>query len=244
MQLHRIYHAPLPRVGEQLELPPDTAHYASRVLRLGVGDTLELFSGNNDPHIAEIIAVTKKTVTVTLLSKQEVNKESPLAIHLIQGISKGDRMDFVLQKSVELGVHSITPLFTQFCNVKLSGERLEKRIEQWQKMVISACEQSGRNTVPLIRPALTFDAWLQQEPQGHRIFLDPEATDTFNNLPQHSAYELVIGPEGGFSPQEIAISQQQNIQGVALGPRILRTETAALAAITALQCYYGDLSSY
>lgn len=238
----RIYHAGSLTLGQEVELAADAANHVARVLRLGEGAPLILFTGDQHIYPAVITQSNKRTVLVRVTAQQASQNESPLIIHLAQGISRGERMDFVLQKSVELGVHSITPLFTERCTVKLQGERLEKRIEQWQRIVISACEQSGRNFIPQVRPALTLNAWLEQAAQGQRLMLEPRATKTFKTLSQHTAFELLIGPEGGFSPQEQAQCLQQNCLGLQLGPRILRTETAALAAITALQYQFGDLA--
>ncbi|RUO20400.1 16S rRNA (uracil(1498)-N(3))-methyltransferase [Aliidiomarina iranensis] len=242
MRIPRIYHPELLQVNEISSLSEEASNHTGRVLRLQPGALLELFNGDDHQYQAEIIAVTKKRVTVKVLEKVFASSESPLQIHLAQGISKGDRMDFVLQKSVELGVTSITPLFTERCNVKLSGERLAKKQEQWQKIVISACEQSGRNTVPEVKPAMNLQTWLQQKREGLAVTLDPLATEGFGKLPKHGAYHLLIGPEGGFSESEIEQTKYYKCYAVQLGPRILRTETAALAAVTALQSHFGDLA--
>lgn len=246
MRIPRIYHPITAEHALQLqqpvELSAEASNHVGRVLRLQPGALVELFTGDNHRYPAEIVAVTKKVVTVKVLEQISANVESPLAIHLAQGISKGDRMDFVLQKSVELGVHSITPLFTERCNVKLNAERLAKKQEQWQKIVISACEQCGRNTVPQVMPALTLNEWLNTQRQGLTLTLEPTAQDSFKQLPAHNTYHLLIGPEGGFSEHEVQLTQQHRCHPVQLGPRVLRTETAALAAITALQSNFGDLA--
>jgi 16S rRNA (uracil1498-N3)-methyltransferase len=171
-----------------------------------------------------------------------VENESPLNIHLAQGISRGDRMDFTLQKSVELGVNTITPIFTERCGVKLSGERLEKKHQQWQKIVISACEQSGRCAVPIVATPIYLADWLAQETAALKLNLHPKAEHSIMNLPiENQRVRLLIGPEGGLSDDEIANANKAGFHDVLLGPRVLRTETAALTAITALQCRYGDL---
>ncbi len=242
MRIPRIYHPEVLKVNETSVLSEEASNHTGRVLRLQPGALLELFNGDDHRYQAEITEVTKKRVTVKVLEKVLASTESSLNIHLAQGISKGDRMDFVLQKSVELGVTSITPLFTERCNVKLSGERLAKKQEQWQKIVISACEQSGRNSVPEVKPAMNLQTWLQQEREGLAVTLDPLATDGFGKLPKNGAYHLLIGPEGGFSESEIEQTKYYKCHAVQLGPRILRTETAALAAITALQSHFGDLA--
>lgn len=245
MRIPRIYHAyshASLAPSQSIALAAEASNHVGRVLRMQPGERLELFTGDNCRYPAEISAVTKKQVTVTILEKIAANVESPLAIHLAQGISKGDRMDFVLQKSVELGVHSITPLFTERCNVKLNAERLAKKQEQWQKIVISACEQSGRNVVPQVLPACSLSEWLAGPREGLTLTLEPTASVSFKQLPAQATYHLLIGPEGGFSDQEVQLTQQHQCHPVQLGPRVLRTETAALAAITALQSNFGDLA--
>lgn len=246
MRIPRIYHpttaAQTLQVQQPIELSAEASNHVGRVLRLQPGALVELFTGDNHRYPAEIIAVTKKIVTVKVFEQINAKLESPLAIHLAQGISKGDRMDFVLQKSVELGVHSITPLFTERCNVKLNAERLAKKQEQWQKIVISACEQCGRNTVPKVLPAESLGDWLNTARAGLTLTLEPTAADSFKHLPRHATYHLLIGPEGGFSEHEVQLTQHHQCYPVQLGPRVLRTETAALAAITALQSNFGDLA--
>ncbi len=151
-------------------------------------------------------------------------------------------MDFTLQKSVELGVNTITPLFTERCGVKLNAERLEKKRQQWQKIVVSACEQSGRASVPIVAEPMLLADWLKQETSALKINLHPKAEHSIMTLPvENTRVRLLVGPEGGLSDEEISLAGQHNFQDVLLGPRILRTETAALTAITALQCRYGDL---
>ncbi|MCO4322643.1 16S rRNA (uracil(1498)-N(3))-methyltransferase [Aliidiomarina quisquiliarum] len=242
MRTPRIYQAASIAVGTEVELSDDAANHVGRVLRLREGAELTLFCGDNHEYQATIISASKKNVRVKIALSHLNNVESPLAIHLAQGISRGERMDFVLQKSVELGVTSITPLFTERCTVKLQGERLTKKQEQWQRIVISACEQSGRNYVPEVRPALTLTEWLAQAPLGQRLMLEPTAADSLATLKPNTAFEILIGPEGGFSDQEVSLCHLHQCQGIQMGPRILRTETAALAAITALQCQFGDLA--
>jgi 16S rRNA (uracil1498-N3)-methyltransferase len=164
-----------------------------------------------------------------------------------QGISRGDRMDFTLQKSVELGVNKITPLFTERCGVKLSSERLAKKREQWQKIVISACEQCGRCIVPLVTEHMLFQDWLNEQTSALKLNLHPKADHSIMTLPMDKLanelrVRLLIGPEGGLTDEEINQANQADFQDILLGPRVLRTETAALTAITALQCRFGDLA--
>lgn len=206
------------------------------------GATLQLFNGDGYNYAATITDVTKKHVLVSVTSKHPNPVESPLQIHLGQGISRGDRMDFAIQKAVELGVTAITPLFTERCGVKLDAERLAKRTEQWQKIAISACEQSGRSVVPVVYPAVNLSHWLAQATNALRLTLDPRASATIKTLPVVKDIQLVIGPEGGFTDDEVKATAAAGFTGITLGPRILRTETAALTAISALQLQFGDLA--
>ncbi len=187
--------------------------------------------------------MSKKSAQAAINQVEEKRAESPLNIHLGQGISRGDRMDFTLQKSVELGVNTITPLFTERCGVKLNKERLAKKVEQWQKIVISACEQCGRSAIPEVKEPITLTEWLAQQTDALKLNLHPKAEHSIMSLPiENQRVRLLIGPEGGLSDDEINQASQANFIDVLLGPRILRTETAALTAITALQCRYGDLA--
>ena len=247
MRNPRIYQNTPLVVGEITDLHDDAFGHTVRVLRLQNGDQITLFNGleNNGQlgdYQAELINVSKKSAQVLIKNFKVILNESPLNIHLGQGVSRGDRMDFTLQKSVELGVNTITPLFTERCGVKLSGERLQKKIDQWQKIVISACEQSGRCIVPLVKPAIHLTEWLKQDTSALKINLHPKAEHSIMNLPNsNSRVRLLIGPEGGLNNDEIELANSTGFVDVLLGPRVLRTETAALTAITALQCRYGDI---
>jgi 16S rRNA (uracil1498-N3)-methyltransferase len=242
----RIYQASQLNLNETVKLSDDSFGHLIRVLRLSTGDLVTLFNGTEAAQYqAKITEVSKKYANVEILDKVVIDNESPLNIHLGQGISRGDRMDFTLQKSVELGVNTITPLFTERCGVKLSGERLEKKRIQWQKIVISACEQSGRCFVPQVAQPLLLNDWLTQDTSALKLNLHPKAEHSIMGLPLENAgnrVRLLIGPEGGLSDDEINQANQADFHDVLLGPRVLRTETAALTAITALQCRYGDLA--
>lgn len=242
MRIPRIYQPGTLSVGQQLALAEDAANHVGRVLRMQTGAALLLFNGDGHNYPAEIVDSNKKQVWVKILEQQPNTVESPLQIHLGQGISRGDRMDFAIQKAVELGVTEITPLFTERCGVKLDAERLEKRTEQWQKIAIAACEQSGRSVVPTVHSALQLDKWLGQATDELKLTLDPWAKDTIKTLTPVSALRLVIGPEGGFSDREVSLTASAGFTAVQLGPRVLRTETAALTAISALQLQMGDLA--
>lgn len=242
MRTVRIYHSGPLQTGDNLFLDDDAANHVGRVLRMQVGQLLQLFNGDGHNYAATITDITKKQVQVLITEAVPNPVESPLRIHLGQGISRGDRMDFAIQKAVELGVNEITPLFTERCGVKLDGERLSKRNEQWQKIAISACEQSGRSVVPTVHPAISLAAWLTQPTKELALTLDPRASATIKTLTPALAIRLVIGPEGGFTDHEVAITASAGFNGIQLGPRILRTETAALTAISALQLQFGDLA--
>lgn len=244
MRVPRIYEPQPLSIHAQLDLNEDAANHVGRVLRLNVGDQIWLFNGEGDnQYLATIVQSTKKSVQVDIVEHQETANESPLKIHLGQAISRGDRMDFVIQKSVELGVDAITPLFSERCGVKLSGERLDKKRQQWQKIAIAACEQSGRNQVPMIHQPIALNDWINQQDDAVKLTLHPRASYRINTLPEPKvkAIRLLIGPEGGFTDDEVNLSEQAGFIETLLGPRILRTETAALTAITALQCRFGDL---
>lgn len=229
-------------VGTSTDLSADGAGHVGRVLRMTAGDRLTLFNGEGGQYQATIEQTTKKSVTVHIDEFQATDSESPLKIHLGQAISRGDKMDFTIQKSVELGVTTITPLFSERCGVKLSGERLDKKVQQWQKVVISACEQSGRNFVPKVMPPQQLKDWAAEKTDELKLNLHPRAKYSINTLPEPKAgVRLLIGPEGGLSADEISMTEQYNFEETLLGPRVLRTETAALTAITALQCRFGDL---
>jgi len=248
MSKTRIYQNSEFILNETLKLSDDAFGHIVRVLRLVENDIITLFNGNDTyQYAARLVDVKKKHASVEIISREAIENESPLNIHLGQGISRGDRMDFTLQKSVELGVNKITPLFTERCGVKLSVERLAKKREQWQKIVISACEQSGRCIVPEVTQPMFIQDWLAQETDALKLNLHPKAQYSIMTLPLEISNEkqrvrLLIGPEGGLSDEEISQANQADFQDILLGPRVLRTETAALTAITALQCRFGDLA--
>ncbi|NLQ24666.1 16S rRNA (uracil(1498)-N(3))-methyltransferase [Shewanella sp. S-1] len=242
MRVPRIYQPQPLAINQQLNLDEDGAAHIGKVLRMGNGEHISLFNGDGNDYLAEIVDAGKKHVTVKLISCEANLSESPLNLHLGQVISRGDRMEFTIQKSVELGVNTITPLFSDRCGVKLNGERLEKKIQQWQKIVVSACEQSGRSQVPVVRPAMDLHDWCSEPTSALKLNLHPRAAHGINGLDlAHTRVRLLIGPEGGLSAEEIAMTETYQFTDVLLGPRVLRTETASLTAITALQLRFGDL---
>ncbi|WP_298442593.1 16S rRNA (uracil(1498)-N(3))-methyltransferase [uncultured Ferrimonas sp.] len=242
MRIPRIFQPSPLALGQQLSLDEDGANHVGRVLRMQPPQQLMLFNGDGQQFLATITASSKKSVEVQIDEVQQHQSESPLDLELGQVISRGDKMEFTIQKSVELGVNTITPLWSERCGVKLSGDRLDKKLQQWQKIAIAACEQSGRNVVPQIRPVMKLDEWLQEPYDGLKLNLHPRAQYSINTLPTPvSQARLLIGPEGGLSTAEIATASSQHFTDILLGPRVLRTETAALTAITALQVRFGDL---
>ena len=225
-----------------ITLDDNAFNHLIRVLRMKTGESITLFDGSNQITPAVIHEVNKKTVIVKTANSVLDNRESPLNIHLGQVISRGDKMEFTIQKSVELGVNTITPLLSERCGVKLDQERLEKKVQQWQKIVISACEQCGRNIIPSINPVMKLETWCANLTDSLKLNLHPKAEQGINQLPNDNKnISLLIGPEGGLSNEEISMTHQYQFTDILLGPRVLRTETAALTAITALQVRFGDL---
>ena len=225
-------------------LPADAAHHCTQVLRYKLGQPLILFNGDGFNYHAQIHSLDKKTCQVTINGKFSPDNESPLKIHLFQGIAKGDKMDLIIQKAVELGVHQITPIFTQRCNVKLKSDRLEKKLAHWNKVLISACEQSGRAFVPKLNQAVDINKLETLESLS--IYLEPNSKTSLTQLELKDKREtqsigLFVGPEGGFSDDDIQRLEDLECLGARLGSRILRTETAGLAAVSVLQSLFGDL---
>ena len=228
-------------LGARLNLPPGPARHAARVLRLAVGDTVHLFNGRGGEFAARIDYLSKDDVAVNVTAFDAHERESPLDVMLAQGISSGERMDYTLQKSVELGAGAIQPIAAKRSVVKLAGERADKRVAHWQGVVQAACEQSGRNRVPSVSQPLSVASWLGQRAQGRLLFLSPLASVRLADLPPPEGRQiLVAGPEGGFESEEIAALESADAIAIRLGPRVLRTETAALAALAAMQALWGD----
>lgn len=241
MSLPRFFIPQKLALGAQLLLPPGPSRHAARVLRLSTGDTLELFNGEGGAYAARIEQIRKDDVEVRVTAFEDTDCESPLQVLLAQGISSGERMDYTLQKAVELGVSAIQPIAAKRSVVKLAGERAGKRVAHWQGVVNSACEQSGRNLVPAVEQPLSLADWLAQRPSGRLLFLSPQASTKLADLPAPQGLQiLVAGPEGGFEADEIAALESADAIAVRLGPRVLRTETAALAALAAMQTVWGD----
>lgn len=244
MKRHRLYFpGAIPAHGECV-LPPAQAHHTVRVLRLGVGDSITLFDGRGTEYPAAIMGSDRHGMTVRLTGERAVDRESPLQVTLVQGVSSGERMDYTVQKAVELGIARIQPVTSQRSVVRLKDARAEKRVAHWQLVAIAACEQCGRNVLPEVAPVLDFRDWLATLPAagaGGRLILDPEGELRLADMPAPTGpLMLLAGPEGGFDEAETAMARALRFAGLRLGPRVLRTETAALAALAALQAKWGD----
>jgi len=227
--------------GARFSLPPGPARHAARALRLAAGDVITLFDGRGGEYAARIERIHRDEVAVSVGGFVDVERESPLQVVLAQGISSGERMDYTLQKAVELGVAAIQPIAARRSVVKLAGERSERRLAHWQAVVAAACEQCGRNRVPPVATPLSLANWLATPRAGRLLFLSPSAATRLADLPPPTATDsLVAGPEGGFEGDELAALEAVGAIPVRLGPRVLRTETAALAALAAMQTLWGD----
>lgn len=225
-----------------VELPPGPAHHAVRVLRLGSGTPITLFNGEGGEFRATVEYTGGRKVHARIGVRSEVERESPLRITLVQGLASVERMDYAVQKAVELGVNAIAPVETSRSVTRLSGPRGEKRCEHWRQIAIAACEQCGRNRVPEIRLPRAIGDWLSDASSALRLLLAPEATQTLAALePPRGEIELLTGPEGGLSSDEVAAARRAGFRPVNLGPRILRTETAGVAALAAMSALWGDL---
>lgn len=242
MRIPRIYCSQPLISGQVMVLDEDAAHHVSRVLRMVTGQPLSLFDGSNQAFNASISHIDKKQVWVQIQQGKLENRESPLHLHLGQVISRGEKMEFTIQKSVELGVNEITPLFSQRCGIQPDEARMTKKIQQWRKIAIAASEQCGRNCIAQIHPAQTLESWCGRQENRLKLNLHPRASTSIRELSAPQAgISLIIGPEGGLSETEIAMTTRHQFTDILLGPRILRTETTALTAISALQVCFGDL---
>jgi 16S rRNA (uracil1498-N3)-methyltransferase len=241
MRMPRFYTAQLLAVGQSVVLEPAASHHLLRVLRIQIGKPVLLFNGDGHEYLAVFEANEGKLARLAVTGADQPQRESALHISLGQGISRGERMDLVIQKAVELGVNNITPLWTRRSQVRLSGKRLDKRLCHWRAIVQSACEQSGRVYLPELLTAIDLNDWLEAVPRETvRIVLDPESDTTLHEVKRSKHVQVLIGPEGGFEKQEVQTAVAGGFQRVRLGARTLRTETAALAALAALQTLWGD----
>lgn len=241
MRMTRVFvEAPL-SAGSTVPLPESAAGHLLRVLRLGVGDACVLFNGDGFDYPARIVAAGKRDASVELGMPHAPGNESPLRIILLQAVARGEKMDWIVQKATELGVDAIMPVLSERSEVKLEGERAEKRIAHWRSVAASACEQSGRARLPTISaPQRLADALAALPDAAHRRVLDPDAEAVPLHIQAPASVVLAIGPEGGWSPRDLTQLRDAGFGGLRLGPRVLRTETAGIAAIAALQARFGD----
>jgi len=244
MRVPRIYTDQPLRPGHEVLLPEQAGEHVARVLRLERGHAVILFNGDGHEYDARLSALAKRAVTAEILATRNVEREAPLKLTLAQGIARGEKMDWILQKATELGVARLVPIVTERTEVKLDEERAERRLAHWTQVLASACEQSGRTRLPTLEPPQRLDRWLGAlgDTPALRLALMPEGSLQLQQLPQmDNGAILVIGPEGGLSDHDTALLTQTGFRGLRLGPRILRTETAGIAALAALQALHGDL---
>ncbi|MGD8592305.1 MAG: 16S rRNA (uracil(1498)-N(3))-methyltransferase [Gammaproteobacteria bacterium] len=249
MRIPRIYQAETLTVGQEVQLDSQATVHVARVLRLREGDAIVVFNGQGGEYHGIVGRLDKRSVTIHLQNFIEADVESPLKIILAQGISRGERMDYTVQKAVELGVSAIVPLQTERTVVNLNAERKERRRQHWQTVVYSACEQSGRNMVPHVDPVIMLSNWLQTlsvktAGEDSKFVLNHRVDSGVDSLPLNAQQPItvLIGPEGGLAEDEITQAEQAGFVSVCLGPRVLRTETAALAFISVLQAKCGDFA--
>jgi len=238
--LPRIYTTDPLAINNKIELDSQASIHLIKVLRLTLGDELKLFNGDGCEYLACIIHAGKKNAEVEITDVLSTEPNVSFPLHLGQVISKGDRMDFTIQKATELGITDITPLWSERCDVRLKGDRLEKKMEHWQKVAISACEQSGRNKIPTIHPAMNYNDWASSVESDVKLVLHTRDQKPLSDIKSPTSVALLVGPEGGLTDDEVSLCVQQEFSGLTLGPRILRTETAALAALSLFQYLWGD----
>jgi 16S rRNA (uracil1498-N3)-methyltransferase len=243
MRLTRVFVDQALAPGLRVTLPESAATHLVRVLRLREGEACVLFNGDGHDYDAVIATVTKRGVDAVIGAARVVDNESPLRLVLLQGIARGEKMDLILQKATELGVSAIAPVFADRTEVRLDGERLDKRVAHWRSVVASACEQSGRARIPeLLPPRSLGEAAAALDADALRLTLDPQGEHRFETLARPAGAVVIgIGPEGGWSAKDRELLAQHGFTGLRLGPRVLRTETAGLAAIAAMQARFGDL---
>ena len=242
MRIPRIYLPLELTLNQTFELNEHAFQHAVKVLRMKQGAELIVFDGKGNEYLSQLQEVNKKNAFINLHENINNPTESSLSIHLALGISKGDRMDFAIQKAVELGVTEITPLFTEYCVVNLDEKRIKKRLQHWQGIIVSACEQCGRSVIPKLNLTNSLISWSKTLSNTCLVF-EPTATSSLKSISiENNHINLIVGPEGGFSSTEVnLLTDNKKVKTVKFGPRILRTETAAVSAITAIQLLWGDL---
>ncbi|MBS0557911.1 MAG: 16S rRNA (uracil(1498)-N(3))-methyltransferase [Proteobacteria bacterium] len=244
MRIPRVFIPQDLRTGQTVLLPDQAGEHVARVLRLERDAALMVFNGDGREYDATLASLAKHAVTAEIHAVREVDRESPLQLTLAQGIARGEKMDWILQKATELGVARIVPIVTERTEVKLDEERAERRMAHWTSVIAGACEQSGRARLPALEPPQRMDRWLAAlaDTAASRLALLPDGDIAVRQCTQlDNGAILAVGPEGGFSDNDVALLKQANFHGLRLGPRILRTETAGLAALAALQARFGDI---
>ena len=242
MRKPHLYLDQLLQEGQNIILPASTVRHVARVLRMRPGQDLSLFNNTGIEYDARIINIDNKTAEVEVLSACNNDRESVLPITLVQGMSRSQHMDYTLQKAVELGVERIVPVFTEFSNVHLNDQRQTAKLNHWRKLIINATEQCGRNRLTVLDSPLALTDWLTQDQNQTRLILHPGQERELSAVARpEGTLSLLTGPEGGFSETEVALAMQYDYVPIALGPRILRTETAALVGISVCQALWGDL---
>ena len=242
---------PIPRIhcdqrlgpGAQFALDPDAAQHVAKSLRLKAGDSLVLFDGRGGEYEAAIQRIDRDRVDVKVAGYHEAARESALSLGLVQGLPEADKMDWIIQKATELGVAWIQPVTCERSVVRLSGDRAARREAHWRRVAVAAAEQCGRTLIPEVRPALGFPNWLAAPVETPRWMLAPGGAAIASQPGAPSPLELVVGPEGGFSERERALLEDHGCIPVSLGPRVLRTETAPIAALAAIHALWGDFKS-
>jgi len=242
VRIHRVHTHHTLEPGQEVTIGDRAAHYLNRVLRVTVGQAIVLFNGDGHDYAAEVVRPGKKEFSLSVISRLPAARESGLKITVGQAISRGERMDQTLQKCTELGVAAFQPLFSERVEVRLRSEKLARRLEHWQGVVVSACEQSGRAVIPEVLVPLDFADWLDRSDTGRRLILKPGAETPLARVELHGQVQLVVGPEGGFSDLELELACSHGVEAASLGPRVLRTETAAPAAVAVLQALAGDFA--
>ena len=244
MHIPRLYTLQMITRGAELAISGQTAHHVVHVLRIHSCAAVQVFNGEGSEYRAVVKTIKRSEIILEIAEAIAVRPESSLDITLLQGITRNDRMDLILQKAVELGVSTIQPLLTQRSQTHLKGSRLEKRFNHWQSIVISACEQCGRATIPQLATAMNYSDWMnKQKTGGLRLLLQPNSKTGLGTLKRpDEEVQVLIGPEGGLNPDEEVLAKAAGFTGVSLGQRILRTETAALATLAGIQTLWGDFN--
>lgn len=244
MRVPRFYEPDLPVTPQDdiYSLSDGVVQHVSRALRMRPGEQVTLFNNSGNEYLCELVNVEKRSATVKVLNILDISRNSPLNVHIGQAISRGERMDYAVQKSTEMGMSSMTPLTSERCEVRLKEDRQEKRVQHWQQVAISACEQSLRNSVPHIAPVTSLNDWIQSVDAELKLVLHHHTEAPLQQMDKPGSVALLVGPEGGLSEEEVAMALEAGFKPLAIGPRVMRTETAPVAAQSIMHYLWGDLS--